>query len=50
MLRGYVGNPVTEPKGGQPYNPRGFVTDSGPGKGPDPLPVTNYLNFKSIMF
>ena len=22
---------------GLPYNPRGFVTDSGPGKGPAPL-------------
>ena len=28
MLRGYIGNPVTEPKGGQPYNPCGFVTDN----------------------
>ena len=28
--------PVTIQEGGQPYNPCGFVTDLGPGQGPDP--------------
>ena len=32
----YISSPVTS-GGGQPYNPCGFVTDLGPGQGPDPL-------------
>ena len=32
----YIRSPVTS-GGGQPYNPCGFVTDLGPGQGPDPL-------------